>query len=101
MTQTSLRPLFLLPALGLLGCFAHLPSMTPQGVQSHPDDAASSDEVNSDAGEGMRAPSGLAKAEEGVASMPGHHPTPQGMYTVGPPSPRAGLVHESARRWVD
>lgn len=84
MTHTSLRPLFFLPALGLLGCFAHLPSMTPQGVHSHPDDAASSDESNADAGEGMRAPSGLAKAEEGVAPMP--NSVPQGMYAVGPPS---------------
>ena len=43
---------------------------------------------------GMRSPSGLAKAEEGVAPMP--NSVPQGMYAVGPPSPRSGVSPESA-----
>ena len=42
----------------------------------------------------MRSPSGLAKAEEGVAPMP--NSVPQGMYAVGPPSPRSGVAPQSA-----
>ena len=38
MTRTSLRPFFFLPSLALIGCFAHLPGLGPQGIQSHPED---------------------------------------------------------------